>query len=509
MDEHKRAGNGGEPDRLRVLLQKHFGFSDFRPGQREVIEAVCGGEDVLAIMPTGQGKSLCYQVPAHVIGGLTLVVSPLLALIEDQVYSLRKSGEKRVRALTGNVHSNERTRVLEQLSTLRFLLLSPEMLRREAVIAALARVKVNLFVVDEAHCVSQWGHEFRPDYLHLLEVRQQIGLPACLALTATARPRVRKDIIRYLGLERARVFCSSADRPNIAVCARTVAGNHEKVERLLVLLSRVKLPAIVYCASRQWCERLTVLIGSRLPFRAAFYHGGMTGEDRLRIQNQFLQGELDILCCTNAFGMGIDMAHVRLVVHFHLPASLDAYLQEIGRAGRDGAGALAVLYYASGDEQLQRVLIASNYPEDVLLQYVLFELDRGMLSLENEESFVARLSEHGAGETAIRFLLEQLRDNFSADTYTERLGSLRLVIAERLQQKTTELDEMLHWIDAPGCRREAYLRSYHEMLRQRPQPCCDRCGMDWAAFFAPTRPATVSATLDWRRRLDHLFISRS
>lgn len=492
-------------EQLLRILRKRFGYQNFRTGQEEILSALCQGSDVFSMMPTGSGKSLCYQLPGYLFNGLVLVVSPLLALMEDQVLSIRKLGEKKVRALNSLVHPREKQRILQSLSRLRFLFISPETLRKPDVIRALEGIQISLFVIDEAHCVSQWGYDFRPDYLHLLEIRRQIGNPQCLALTATAGQRIRADILARLGLSQARQFIYSADRPNIAIDVRESESNQEKISDLLRLLRQVELPAIIYCASRDWSERLARVIHEQVGLTSAFYHGGMETDDRMKIQNQFLQGDLPILCCTNAFGMGVNLPNVRLVVHFHYPSSIHAYLQEIGRAGRDGGQSLAVLYHTASDDQMPERLIENNYPSDERLVSTLYDLDQGVLSVDKETEFSAALLEKGENETAIRFLLDQVKGKKEGVTYRSLLESCRQTIAKRRGRKLAELAEMRAWLTTSGCRRRAYLRLYNETLTNQPQWCCDHCGLSDELFQKREQDQQRIPVLHWRDRLETLL----
>ncbi|RYM05373.1 ATP-dependent DNA helicase RecQ [Sporolactobacillus sp. THM7-7] len=491
------------------VLKHTFGYDAFRPGQKPVVEALLSGEDVFAMMPTGSGKSICYQVPGYLLSGLVLVVSPLLSLMEDQMASLRRIGESKVRALNSMLHPKERSRVLRQLNALRFLFISPEMLRRPAVVSRLEETKLSLFVVDEAHCISQWGYEFRPDYLHLAEIRERIGAPICLALTATADRGVREDIIRHLRLENSRQFLQSVDRPNIAVAVHKVENDTVKTEQLLQLLGKVRLPGIIYCASRGWTQRLTDIIRNRLPLRTAFYHGGMLQEDRRKIQNQFLDGELDVLCCTNAFGMGINKPDVRLIVHFHYPRHMNAYLQEIGRAGRDGKQSLAVLYYSKEDDRLPLSFIDSDYPSPEMLKKILLCLDRREWRIEDERQFLSAAENEGASETAARFVWEQVGRKPPGVSFLSILDDCLRKIGERKRRQLEDLAAMRSWISEEGCRRKAYLRLFDETLTVKPRLCCDRCGFPPEAFRREGRLGNRDdREISWESRLKRLLLKK-
>ncbi|MCO7126745.1 RecQ family ATP-dependent DNA helicase [Sporolactobacillus shoreicorticis] len=500
-----------EEDWLRqakTILKKKFGYRQFRTGQQKIIQDVLNGRDVFAMMPTGSGKSLCYQIPGYMLNGTVLIVSPLLSLMEDQIKALRSAGEMHARALNGMMHARERVRVLRHLRDLRFLYISPEMLCRSDIREALAKIKISLFVVDEAHCVSQWGHEFRPDYLHLARIREQLGHPACLAVTATADERVREDIIRSLGLHKAAQTIMSVDRANIALVVREVSSDDEKMERLCTLLRSTRLPGIVYCASRDWTEKLAQLVHCKLGIRAAFYHGGMEALDRRKIQNQFLDNQLDLLCCTNAFGMGINKPDIRLVVHFHFPATMNAYLQEIGRVSRDGQQGLAVLYYSPQDNQYPEGFINSNFPEESFLRHIYYELDNGVLTIKNKDQFLNDLQERGSSETAARFIYERVREKPVHQSFQSIFKRSRSIIEQRRSVLLRDLLVMKNYLAATECRRTYYLNIYHESPGKKPVYCCDRCGISLADFDQANFDDTVihrEQLMNWKERLPYIF----
>ncbi|MCQ2010070.1 MAG: ATP-dependent DNA helicase RecQ [Sporolactobacillus sp.] len=500
-----------EEDLLReakIILKEKFGYHQFRSGQQKIIQDVLNGRDVFAMMPTGSGKSLCYQIPGYLLNGTVLIVSPLLSLMEDQINALRAAGERHARALNGMMHAQERIRVLRHLEELRFLYISPEMLCRSDIREALAKITISLFVVDEAHCVSQWGHEFRPDYLQLARIREQLGHPACLAVTATADERVREDIIRSLELHEVAQTIMSVDRTNIALVVRNVSNDDEKMEQLCKLLRTTRLPGIVYCASRDWTERLAELVRRQLGLRAAFYHGGMESIDRRKIQNQFLDNQLDLLCCTNAFGMGINKPDIRLVVHFHFPATMNAYLQEIGRASRDGQQGLAVLYYSPQDNQYPEGFIDSNFPEDAFLLHTLHELDEGVLTIKNKDQFLNDLQERGSSETAARFIYERIREKPAYQSFHSIFKRSKSMIEQRRRVLLNDLSIMKNYLTATECRRAYYLKVYHEDSHEKPVYCCDQCGINLADFDSVNFEDTVinrKQLMSWEERLSYIF----
>lgn len=332
---------------LKDELQKRFGFTSFRSGQEEIIQSLLNDQDVLAVLPTGNGKSLCYQLTGYLREGIVIIVSPLLSLMEDQVMQLQKQGEKRVVAFNSLLSRTERYYVLNHLSDYKFLFLSPEMLTQKDVIEQLQKQKIGLYVIDEAHCVSQWGVDFRPEYQQLGEIAQKLGSPVTLALTATATTAVQHDIETVLFQEVPVRIIHSVNRQNIALYVKKTSQKEADLEDLM---KQAKGSMIIYCATKKEVERLYQLFRSR--FTIGYYHGGLEASQRRQLQQQFSQNKLQFLIATNAFGMGIDKPDIRYVVHYDLPDSLENYVQEIGRAGRDQQASEAILLYKENDERI-------------------------------------------------------------------------------------------------------------------------------------------------------------
>ena len=347
------------PD-LREQLQQLFGLDDFRPAQREVIEDVLRGRDVLCVMPTGAGKSLCYQLPAAVQGGLTIVVSPLISLMEDQVQQLRDEGIAAA-FLNSSLTPSMRRQTLRELENGfdGLLYVAPERFGSIEFQELVNRLRPKFMAIDEAHCISQWGHDFRPEYYKLGEVRRQLGSPPCIALTATATEDVRNDIIHQLQLREPSIVVTGFDRPNLSYQSRRTAKVAEKHPELIDLVKNEPGSIIIYCATRKAVEEIAALIRESFSDRPVFaYHAGMEMNVRTESQEKFMAAPRAIAVATNAFGMGINKPDVRLVCHYNIPGTLEAYYQEAGRAGRDGLPARCVILFNYQDLLLQEFFIS-------------------------------------------------------------------------------------------------------------------------------------------------------
>ena len=343
------------------VLREIFGFDSFRPGQEEVIRAVLDGRDTLAVMSTGGGKSLCYQVPALMQESLTVIVSPLISLMKDQVDSLLQSSVGGAATLHSGLGPEERWEVERRVRTgeVKMLYVAPERLRSLEFVLALRRAGVGLFVVDEAHCISEWGHNFRPDYLFLPRAVRDLGSPPVLALTATATPRVRQDILRSLKMREPEVVVTSFNRPNLTYRVLSAAKKDQKLPRILDMIRRSPPPGIVYATTRKECEELADSL-RRSGVDAAAYHAGMGSANRADVQERFMTDELSVVVATIAFGMGVDKPNVRFVIHSSVPGSLPAYIQESGRAGRDGDPSECVVLYRGADLGRRKRLVTLN-----------------------------------------------------------------------------------------------------------------------------------------------------
>ena len=352
----------------RRLLHGHYGFADFRPLQRRVVQSVLAGRDTLAVLPTGGGKSICFQVPARVLGGLTVVVSPLLALMQDQVGALRQRGIA-AGTLNSSLTPDEQAGAMAQVldGTLRLLYISPERAPRLADDLVRNRIRPRLLAIDEAHCISEWGHDFRPTYRELATFRVTCASPPTVALTGTATSAVRGDIITSLGLGKHDLHLASFNRPNLRFEVQWMRRPAERLPALRALLARKPGLTIVYVQTRASCDALAQALWFS-GLRAAAYHAGLSREHRTQVLTQFLAEDLDVVVATAAFGMGIDAPRVRLVVHWGMPATPEAYYQEAGRGGRDGGPARCILLHHPTDAEIHRRQIGVTFPTRKVLE---------------------------------------------------------------------------------------------------------------------------------------------
>jgi ATP-dependent DNA helicase RecQ len=365
--------------RLRRVARLHFGWPSLRPGQFKPMRAVLRRRDALVVLPTGAGKSAIYQIPAVLLPGPTVVISPLLALQQDQIAALNERGDPLIRAVrvSSAETPNQQREALREIREGRaeFLFITPEQLSNPDRLAEVRALKPGLVAVDEAHCISAWGHDFRPDYLALGDLIKGLGRPPVLALTATASPPVREDIIERLQLHRPEIHVSGLDRPNLFLEVAYCPDEDYRWRRLTALLDQGPMPGIIYVATRRAAEELSESL-VRAGYNAAFYHGGMAGGAREQRHEDFTADKIDIMVATSAFGMGIDKANIRWVAHVALPDSPDSYFQEIGRAGRDGAPANALLLWRAEDEAIQR-FFTGGAPDPVELRELAAALRSG------------------------------------------------------------------------------------------------------------------------------------
>ena len=409
------------------LLKAHFGFDTFRPLQQEIIEHVLAGKNTLVILPTGGGKSLCYQLPALKFSGLTLVVSPLVALMKDQVDALRANGIAAAyinSTLTFDEIEKTKKQALDR--KLKLIYIAPERLTLPNFQRFLQQLKVSLIAIDEAHCISEWGHDFRPDYRNLKTLRQDFPQTPVVALTATATPQVRSDILDQLKFQDAKTFIGSFDRPNLIY---TIQPKQQAFDRLLELLQKYKnKPAIIYCFSRRDTENLVADL-READIAAQPYHAGLANDVRQQNQEQFIRDEISVICATIAFGMGIDKPDVRLIAHYSLPKSIEGYYQETGRAGRDSLPAECVLFYSYGDKFKQDFFI--NQIEDST------ERERAASKLTTVIDFCESIKCHR------KFLLEYFGEPFEVPATEQGCGGCGACLSVADQFDATEIAQKI------------------------------------------------------------------
>jgi ATP-dependent DNA helicase RecQ len=463
---------------LSSLLHRVFGHGEFRAHQREVCEAAASGRDVLLVMPTGAGKSLCYQLPALARGGTGLVISPLIALMDDQAAKLTALGLRVARVHSGLTREDARQACRDYLAgELDFLFIAPERMRVPGFPEMLAKRKPALIAIDEAHCISQWGHDFRPDYRtvgqHLAALRTGADGAPVIALTATATPAVQRDIARQLELREAAIFITGFRRENLAVEVLELSKPQRAEFAETLLNEAAARPAIVYASSRKAADELAVRLNARFPARA--YHAGLDAGTRERVQREFLAGTVEVVVATIAFGMGVDKADVRTVVHVALPGSVEAFYQEIGRAGRDGLQSRTVLLYSFADRKTQEFLLERNYPARSELERVARALDEEFvaveelqqrLKMEREtlERVIEKLIAQGVAVTDWNGGVRGTGEREWQDGYDAQVAARR-----------EQIDRMMAFAEGAGCRMTALMEHFGERGEARTCGRCDVC----------------------------------
>jgi ATP-dependent DNA helicase RecQ len=476
---------------ITATLNARFGLATFRPGQAEAIQNLLAGQHTLVVMPTGAGKSLVYQLATLHRSGLTLIISPLIALMQDQVTSLTSRGIPATYINSTLLASEQNRRLRAMVATdFQLVYVAPERLRSVLFQEALSQIRVGLLAVDEAHCISQWGHDFRPDYRHIAEARLMMGNPVTVALTATATPKVQDDIVQALGLTSVQRIVTGFNRPNLAFAVRYTADPTAKLGALRDLLANwTDGAAIVYVGTRRDAEEVAEFLRDVVNLEAAYYHAGLDADNRSRLQEAFLDGRQPIIVATNAFGMGIDRPDVRLVVHYAMPGTLEAYYQEAGRAGRDGDPAQAVLLYAPQDRALQEWFIRTGTLTRSELR-TLYDSVRATEGVDvwttaNELSFGSNLP-----SVKIKVGLAQLE----AAGAVARLGDkgMRMLLRwgewEEATIKTTfanseqyhrhrqaQLAEVIAYAESNTCRRRILLAHFGDKGPAEAIHCCDNC----------------------------------
>ena len=464
--------------KIEQTARECLGFDALRPGQREAIEAVLTGHDTLVVQPTGSGKSAIYQIAGLLIDGSTVIVSPLIALQRDQVDSIEEQDSAEAVALNSTSRVSEFRQALKQVEgrEIEYIFLAPEQFHKPETMDALRRAKISLFVVDEAHCISQWGHDFRPEYLELGHVIEALKHPRILALTATASHQVRDEIVARLGMKGPKVFVRGFDRPNIYLRVDRFESEKEKRDALVHRVLWEEKPGIVYTGTRKAASEITGDLEQE-GVKALFYHGGMNARDRHSIQERFMGGEADVIVATNAFGMGVDKPDIRFVFHYDPPESLDAYYQEIGRGGRDGEKADATLFYRRENIGAQSYKTGAGKVDSQVLQAVAERIaetgevePEGELSRRKITTAIRRLEDAGAVEV----------EPDGGIAIADRVD-IQSAVAEAVEEqekrreaKRAQLREMQDYAESTTCRRETLLRHLGDEFTG---PCgfCDNC----------------------------------
>jgi RecQ family ATP-dependent DNA helicase len=463
----------------RRLLRAHFGYPDFRPAQVPVVESILAGRDTLAILPTGGGKSICFQIPAMVLGGVSVVVSPLIALMQDQVAAAKARGISAA-GLHSALSASERDAVWAALrdGSLRLLYASPERLCKLAPELRDAGIRPSLLAIDEAHCVTEWGHDFRPSYRALGAARSRLGRPPCVALTGSATPEVRQDIAKVLRFQPGKftLHLGSFDRPNLWFGVVRVDGEQGRLRALLDLLRSDDHMVIVYAPTRGLTESVARAL-VRAGHRAAPYHAGLTKARRAATLEAFLDDRVDVIVATCAFGMGIDKPNVRMVVHWSLPATPEAYYQEAGRAGRDGAFARCVLLWRPGDAELHRRQLEVTFPPRKVLERIW------------------RRPEVTGIPVNVRESAERLRRELRPESGFVDWSRVR----ERRTRAERRIAAVESYAGGRACRRRALLEYFDEQLGRCAG--CDRCRVGRAA--APVDPLVRGRLARLQREIGH------
>jgi len=476
------------------LLQDRFGFQSFRPGQEEALQSLLSGRHTLVVMPTGAGKSLIYQIAALQRPGTTLVISPLIALMKDQLDGLI-AHKVPATLINSTMTRSEQQRRLQAMSRGEYKLVyvAPERLRNRAFQDALGGTSIGLLAVDEAHCISQWGHDFRPDYMNIGAARESMGGPVTAALTATATLQVQDDIVSRLGLGDAKRVVTGFNRPNLSLHVRYATSDADKLRSLQDLVGQEAGGGIVYVGTRRSAEEVARFARHVLNVKARHYHGGLMTDERTAVQDAFMSGDLQLVVATNAFGMGIDRADLRFVIHYALPGTLEAYYQEAGRAGRDGQPACCTLLYSPKDRALQEWFIENAAPSRAEVQGAHTILLRMARQADSEPTFVnvaALAQATGLHQVKLRLVLSQLEEVGALQRLGDD-GTGLWVQVGRLRQKTLaaavadttarrdhrrrQLERMIAYAEGDTCRRRVILTHFGDRGPAEAPRCCDIC----------------------------------
>ena len=419
----------------------NFGLDGFRPGQQNVIEAILSGRDTLCIMPTGGGKSLCFQLPTIAREGVTIVISPLIALMKDQVDSLLERGIPATFINSTLSLDEQQARIADMVAGKHKLVyIAPERLRSSSFMRSVQRTKIQLLAVDEAHCISQWGHDFRPDYARLGRFRERLGNPQTVALTATATSLVQADISKILRLKEPAKFVTGFARTNLALSVKSPKGNVEKDQSLVRFLKSHPGCGIIYASTRKSCEKLIELLSEEIDRSVAFYHAGLPIDMRRKVQEKFMSGEIEIIVATNAFGMGIDKSDLRFVIHYNLPGSIEAYYQEAGRAGRDGKPSECLMLYSYQDKFIQEFFIENSYPSKDTVREVY--------------SYLCSIN-----KDPIEMTLQEVKDDLGL-----QIGTTGIATCENLLEKSGAIERLDSRQNAAGIRIDSDMKTLIDLL---------------------------------------------
>lgn len=473
---------------LEAVLKAKFGFSGFAGSQHEVFKCLARGQHALLLMPTGSGKSLCYQLPSVLTSkSMVVVLSPLIALMDDQTRQARQIGIEAT-FINSSLDKDEREARLKSVSEgrIRLLFVTPERFRQAEFVSVIEKQKIELLAVDEAHCVSLWGHDFRPEYSRIARIREILGNPLTLALTATATVRTQKDILEKCGIEDAEVFRGGFARPNLSLGTLEVQGLSEKVRTMILMNHSVQGPKIVYCSLISTVLKVREEL-ERLGLKPMVYHGDLQPGQRRRVLRDFIDSNDGILIATPAFGLGINKPNIRMVIHAEVPGSLEAYFQEVGRAGRDGLPAQGVLLFDDDDVSIQREFIEWGNPDESFISSVYQSMKTQAPRIQTEGIYA--LKEHMSYKNTRDFRVESslqilarmgaIRESSTSRLGYEQVGEptavelLELKSEDRRKMLLSKLLEMVRWIADPNCRMQGIL-SY---MGEKSEPCgiCDHC----------------------------------
>jgi ATP-dependent DNA helicase RecQ len=494
---------------IRRVAREQLGYDRLRPGQEDAMKSVLAGRDTLAVMPTGSGKSAIYQIAGRLLPGPVVVISPLLALQRDQLEGLEEQDLGEAVVINSTLGAADRAQALERIGageTIEFVFLAPEQFNNSDVLDCLRTAKPALFVVDEAHCVSEWGHDFRPDYLRLGAVVEELGHPTILALTATASPPVREEIMERLGMRDPRVLVRGFDRPNISLSVEMFADEFTQKRALLEGVVAAEKPGIVYVATRAHAEEIAAAL-TELDVRAGHYHAGMRSPDREATQTAFMDGQMEVIVATNAFGMGVDKPDVRFVFHYDISDSLDSYYQEVGRAGRDGEPARAVLFYRQQDLNIHRFFAGGGKiePRHILkvARTVLAAeepLDskelaaRTKLSSAKISGALSRLEEQGLVRLLPTGEIEPVRTDLDPAELRKAARAGANAQEQRRRHERSRIEMMQSYAEVRDCRREFLLNYFGEEYT----PPCENCDNCLAGVYTVENPADAPFPLNSR-----------